>query len=164
MTPEQAKFLTQVLVAQLRHECTTTARVLGAVPDDQHDWKPDPHARSAWDLATHIASVDVGFLQGIAAGHFDGPSPDPQATTGAELAAWYSVEFPKALEVVAAMDGDDLVKPVTFYAMRLPNVTYLTFCNNHMIHHRGQLATYLRPMGAKVPAIYGGSYDETPQG
>jgi uncharacterized damage-inducible protein DinB len=29
----------------------------------------------------------------------------------------------------------------------------------HTIHHRGQLSTYLRPMGGKVPAIYGESYD-----
>ena len=28
------------------------------------------------------------------------------------------------------------------------------------IHHRGQLSTYLRPMGATVPAIYGPSADE----
>ena len=28
------------------------------------------------------------------------------------------------------------------------------------IHHRGQLATYLRGMGAKVPSIYGPSADE----
>jgi uncharacterized damage-inducible protein DinB len=32
--------------------------------------------------------------------------------------------------------------------------------NNHSVHHRGQLSTYLRPMGSKVPAIYGGSADE----
>jgi len=30
---------------------------------------------------------------------------------------------------------------------------------NHSIHHRGQLSMYLRPMGAKVPSIYGESYD-----
>ena len=29
-----------------------------------------------------------------------------------------------------------------------------------IIHHRGQLSTYLRPMGAKVPGIYGPSGDE----
>ena len=28
------------------------------------------------------------------------------------------------------------------------------------IHHRGQLSTYLRPMGSTVPAIYGPSADE----
>jgi uncharacterized damage-inducible protein DinB len=38
--------------------------------------------------------------------------------------------------------------------------TYLILVNNHSIHHRGQLATYLRPMGSMVPSIYGGSADE----
>jgi uncharacterized damage-inducible protein DinB len=28
------------------------------------------------------------------------------------------------------------------------------------IHHRGQLSSYLRPMGAKVPSIYGPSADD----
>ena len=39
----------------------------------------------------------------------------------------------------------------------------MLFCNNHMVHHRGQLSTYLRPMGAKCPAIYGNSFDEKMQ-
>ena len=29
-----------------------------------------------------------------------------------------------------------------------------------MIHHRGQLSTYIRPMGGKVPSIYGPSADD----
>jgi len=29
-----------------------------------------------------------------------------------------------------------------------------------IIHHRGQLSTYLRPMGSTVPQIYGPSADE----
>ena len=29
-----------------------------------------------------------------------------------------------------------------------------------MVHHRGQLSAYLRPMGGKVPAIYGPSADD----
>ena len=29
-----------------------------------------------------------------------------------------------------------------------------------VIHHHGQLSTYLRPMGAIVPSIYGKSGDE----
>jgi uncharacterized damage-inducible protein DinB len=44
--------------------------------------------------------------------------------------------------------------------MKQPSVTYLGFANNHSIHHRGQLASYLRACGSKVPAIYGGSADE----
>jgi uncharacterized damage-inducible protein DinB len=39
-------------------------------------------------------------------------------------------------------------------------VIYLQFMLHHTIHHRGQLCAYLRPMGGKVPNIYGGSFDE----
>jgi uncharacterized damage-inducible protein DinB len=42
---------------------------------------------------------------------------------------------------------------------QLPAVMYLGFVQQHSIHHRGQLSMYLRPMGAKVPSIYGESYD-----
>ena len=37
---------------------------------------------------------------------------------------------------------------------------FLWFILFDSIHHRGQLSTYLRPMGGKVPAIYGPSADE----
>jgi uncharacterized damage-inducible protein DinB len=40
-----------------------------------------------------------------------------------------------------------------------PAVLLLHFVLVHTVHHRGQLSTYLRPMGSKVPAIYGESYD-----
>ena len=42
----------------------------------------------------------------------------------------------------------------------ISDLAYLNLMMNHMIHHRGQLSAYLRPMGAKVPSIYGGSADE----
>jgi uncharacterized damage-inducible protein DinB len=68
--------------------------------------------------------------------------------------------MPKALEKVLALDGNHLSQPVAAFGMNLPSVNYLMFCNNHMIHHRGQLTTYIRPAGGKVPAMYGGSFDE----
>ena len=49
-------------------------------------------------------------------------------------------------------------------AFNFPAVIYLSFLIRHQVHHRGQLSVYLRPMGAKVPAIYGGSFDEPWQG
>jgi len=59
------------------------------------------------------------------------------------------------------MTAEQLLMPVNFAGVfNMPAVLYLGFLNNHSIHHRGELATYLRPMGSKVPAIYGGSYDE----
>jgi uncharacterized damage-inducible protein DinB len=44
--------------------------------------------------------------------------------------------------------------------MKMPAASFLSFAINHGVHHRGQLAAYLRPMGSRVPSIYGGSADE----
>ena len=81
------------------------------------------------------------------------------AKTIPELADWYKHEIAKGLEKVLALDGNHLSQIVEAFGMKLPSVTYLMFCNNHMIHHRGQLTTYIRPMGGKVPAMYGESFD-----
>ena len=53
-----------------------------------------------------------------------------------------------------------LVKMIDFRGVfKFPAVNFLQVGLNHSIHHRGQLTMYLRPMGAKVPSIYGESYD-----
>jgi len=58
------------------------------------------------------------------------------------------------------VSGEQLVKIVDFRGMfQWPAVKFAIFGLHHTIHHRGQLASYLRCMGAKVPAIYGESYD-----
>jgi uncharacterized damage-inducible protein DinB len=45
----------------------------------------------------------------------------------------------------------------------MPGIVYLSLIIKHSVHHRGQLSTYLRPMGGKVPGIYGPSADtQTP--
>jgi uncharacterized damage-inducible protein DinB len=67
----------------------------------------------------------------------------------------------RAVDRIRALKAEQLATPIDFFgAFNLPAAFYLGFLNNHSIHHRGQLAVYLRPMGAKCPSIYGGSYDE----
>jgi uncharacterized damage-inducible protein DinB len=60
------------------------------------------------------------------------------------------------------MSGEEAARIVEFGPFKLPALSYVTFAVNHSIHHRGQLSAYLRPMGAKVPSIYGPSADENP--
>jgi uncharacterized damage-inducible protein DinB len=137
--------------------------VIAAVPEGKKDYSPDANARSAFDLASHIATSEVWFLDGIAKGAFASGEP-PKFNSVAEVLAYYDREFPAGLAKVKALPADQLAKMVpAFGMMNLPAVAYLGFLNNHSIHHRGQLAVYLRPMGSKVPSIYGGSYDEPMQ-
>ena len=160
MTADQAKAVAEVIGQGLQGEWMHTYKAINAVPDDKKDFKPEANSRSAWDLAQHIAMCDVGFLHAVAANSFSVFPAKTSATTIPELADWYKHEMPKALEKVLALDGNHLSTTVEAFGMKLPSVNYLMFCNNHMIHHRGQLTTYLRPMGGKVPAMYGGSFDE----
>ncbi len=117
--------------------------------------------RSAWDLAVHVAQSDVWFLNSIADGAFNWSDTPAPAKDVKGLVAWYEAEFPKAMARVKAMKPEQLLKPADFFGiMTAPAFLYLQFAQDHTVHHRGQLSTYLRPMGAKVPDIYGGSFDE----
>ena len=88
-------------------------------------------------------------------------SPETKPETSSEVVAWYDENVKRGIASVQAMTAEQLMTPVEFFGVfNLPAVLYLGFLNNHSIHHRGELATYLRPMGSKVPSIYGGSYDE----
>ena len=160
MNADQAKAVAEVIGQGLQGEWMHTYKAINAVPDDKKDFKPETNSRSAWDLAQHIAMCDVGFLHAVAANNFSVFPAKTTAKSIPELADWYKHEMPKALEKVLALDGNHLSQIVEAFGMKLPSATYLMFCNNHMIHHRGQLTTYLRPMGAKVPAMYGESFDE----
>jgi len=163
MTPEQATFLLhEVYLPQIRNEQTTTRRVIQAIPADKGDYKPDPKSMSAMDLARHIASAEVFFMSGVAAGKFDRSSAaiGEDVKTPNDLAAWYDENFPKAAEKLAKTNPEDLVKNISFAVFNQPAINFVSVMMNHSIHHRGHLSAYLRPMGAKIPRIYGGSADE----
>jgi uncharacterized damage-inducible protein DinB len=135
------------------------------VPDARRDHNPDEKSRSAWELTVHLATADIWFLDSILAGSFpwDGDSEKTRLamfSKVSEVVDYYKKEFPAKLAAVRAMTGEQLINPVDFFGMmKLPVVTYIGFGNNHSVHHRGQLASSLRAMGSKVPAIYGASAD-----
>jgi uncharacterized damage-inducible protein DinB len=161
LTPEFAAGLRAMMLDGITREAELTKRVIAAIPDDKSDYRPDPHARTAKELAWHIANSDIQFLDGIADMKFSMESPEHKPQTSAEIVAWYDQNMKRGIARVQALTPEQLTTPVEFFGVfNLPAVAYLGFLNNHSIHHRGELATYLRPMGSKVPSIYGGSYDE----
>jgi uncharacterized damage-inducible protein DinB len=162
LQPEQAAFLLSMTLPTLKREQATTKTVIEAIPLDKGDYRPEPVAKSALELAWHIVAAEHRFLGGVADGVFDfTANPRPETVrNSADIAKWYADSFAKNIARIEAMSGADLAKVIDFRGMmQLPAVAYLTFSNNHSLHHRGQLSVYLRPMGGKVPAIYGESYD-----
>jgi uncharacterized damage-inducible protein DinB len=161
MSPEFALGYRAMMLDGVTREAEITKKVIAAVPDAASSYKPDPVARTAKELAWHLANTDVQFLDGIADLNFKMESPEHPPQTSAEVVAWYDANVKRGVASIAAMTPEQLLTPVNFYGVfNLPAVLYLGFLTSHSIHHRGELSTYLRPMGSKVPSIYGGSYDE----
>ena len=135
-TPEFALGLRAFLLEGFKRETAITRKVIAAVSD-------------------------VQFLTSIANLKFDMTNPAQKPRTITEVVAFYDENVHKGIARVEAMTGEQLLTPLQFAGVfNMPAVFYLGFLNNHSIHHRGELATYLRPMGSKVPSIYGGSFDE----
>jgi uncharacterized damage-inducible protein DinB len=165
VNPEQAKTAAETLAALWEGEFPATCQVLAAVKDDNRSYQPDAKSRSAWDLAKHLATADIWFIDCILNGKFDfNPEAAKQAESQfnnvSDVVTFYKQTFPEKLRQLRALPADKLTAAVSFFGMmEMPNVKYIGFANNHSIHHRGQLAAYLRAMGSKVPNIYGPSAD-----
>lgn len=161
ISPQFALTAAEMILSSLEREKQTTKKVIAAIPEASRDYRPDPKARSAYELAWHIAYEDVQFLKGIAQMKIEmAPPKEPPATIG-EIVTWYEHNLPPVIQQVRAMSAEKLLTPVDFFGiMKLPVFQYLPMVISHSIHHRGQLSTYLRPMGSRVPSIYGGSADE----
>lgn len=167
MTAEQAIAVRDVIVGSIEQESIAERKVIAAVPNGNRDYKPDSKSRSAWDVAVHMAMADMWFADSILNGRFDWtgePATPSEMTNPAAVAAWHERHLADRLAKLRAMTPDALLKPVDFFGRTAPAVVWLSAMNNHMIHHRGQLAGYLRAAGSKVPAIYGMSADENAMG
>ena len=166
MNADQAKFLTDHYATVIESEVPTTTKVLAAVQGGNRDYKPDAKSRSAFELASHMAVSDNWFLQSIIDGKFEfnpeaAKKAESQFANADEIAAFYQKTMPEKMKALRALPGDTLASELDFFGfMKAPRAQFLAMAQNHSVHHRGQLAAYLRAMGSKVPSIYGGSADE----
>lgn len=163
MTAEQAHpFVHQVLLGLIRNESRITRSVIAAVPNERLDYRPEPCAKSANELLRHIAAADNLFLKSVIDGAFaPGSVKVPEdMNTPQQVAEWYGNEHARYLDAVSQLSGEQLIRTIDFRGLfQRPAFFFLQTGLLHAVHHRGQLSTYLRPMGSKVPAIYGESYD-----
>ena len=165
MNPDHAKAAADLVATMWETEFPATCQVLAAVKDDARDYRPDPKSRTAWDLATHLATADVWFIESIANGAFVwNPEANKAAVSKFEnvsaVVDFYKKSFPEKLATLRAIPAEKMTEVLDFFGiMKMPRAQFVAFASNHSIHHRGQLAAYLRAMGSKVPNIYGPSAD-----
>ena len=162
LTEGEAKLIAGYILTDYRRELGTTRKVLEAIPAGHETYAPDDRSMNTLALAWHVASADMFFLSSVLAGAFsagEGKLPDT-IKSAADVIAWHDATVPALLDAVGALPGSALAADVDFFGMmQTQAVNYLMLMSKHAIHHRGQLSAYLRPMGAKVPGIYGPSGD-----
>jgi uncharacterized damage-inducible protein DinB len=141
--------------------------VLNAVPEGKPDYRPDPKARTARDLAWVLAAEEAALLSLLDTGVVEWKE-EPAPARMLEIVAAYEKSATAVNERLDRIDEAGWEKKGKFLMGDAP--AWETEIGEFVwgflfdaIHHRGQLSTYLRPMGGKVPAIYGPSADDPGQ-
>ncbi len=156
--------VSEFFVKTWEKEAAATRKVFARIPQDRSDYRPDPKARNARELAWMMIREEILLAEGLERGRIDWvelPAPD----TVKEILDTYDRHHPEATRKLKALTTEGWHKPVPFMfgdqevMKEVAHEMAWGFLLD-LIHHRGQLSTYLRPMGSTVPAIYGPSADE----
>lgn len=154
----------EFFVNTVTDETPRFVKVLQALPADKLDWKPDPKARTAMELAATIAGESLSFSEFLKTGVSDVASETSPLKTVEELIAATSKGLTDAAAMVAGMTDADWMAESKLVAgdkdlWKTTKGKMALGLLLDLIHHRGQLSVYIRPMGGKVPSIYGPSAD-----
>ncbi len=155
----------EFFVETIKDERPRFERVFKALPEGRLDYRPHEKSRSARELLGVFADEGQMFAAIIEKGDLDmtGFVPGSYPAVGDATAA-FGRGIDAALRAAASStderwkSGARLVVggKVEWETSRGQMAWGLLL---DLIHHRGQLSVYLRPMGAQVPAIYGPSGD-----
>src|SRR5215469_1927758 len=128
LSPEYAVATRDAMLQGLARELEITKKVIAAIPDAQREYRPDPKARTAWELAWHLASCDVQMTDEVADRKFDmEPRFKQEPKNIPELVDWYDSQFRRAIGRVQALTPEELCTPVDFYGVfNFPAVFYLS--------------------------------------
>ena len=152
-----------LLLSFWEKEAPATRKVISRIPEGS-TYRPDPKSRTASEIAWLIVREETVLVEGLEKGRLawvELPQPSNMKAILDEYDRLHTnlAQRFHALDVAAwerqvpFMFGDQEIMRESGYA----NAWGFLF---DIVHHRGQLATYLRPMGSTVPQIYGPSADE----
>ena len=139
-------------------ESKTTRNVLARIPENS-DYRPDPKSRTAQEIAWQVVCEEKMIIEAVERGVAEW-SPPPMPATMKEVLEAYdrqSADMPRRWE---ALPGERWDGTLDFFGSDRPASTMAWSFLFDIVHHRGQISTYLRPMGSTVPQIYGPSADE----
>ncbi len=139
-------------------ESETTKKVLSRIPEGS-DYRPDPKSRTAQEIAWQIYCEETIIIEAVERGIMKW-EPLPMPDSMAEVLQAYEAQAVTLPERWRAIPLDRWNGEMEFFGSRRSASAMAWSFLFDIIHHRGQITTYLRPMGSTVPQVYGPSADE----
>ncbi len=148
----------------LKNEVPIFIRVFKALPPDQLAYRPHPRSMSAGDLVWLLAG-ELKDASTLVRKHELNFAMSPAPASLDEMIAAYQKNASRLKTALTKVTPGAWAKKAKFLmegkvAWEAPLGDMLWGFLFDAIHHRGQLSTYIRPMGGKVPSIYGPSADD----
>ena len=140
------------------NESKTTRKVLARIPEGSA-YKPDEKSRTAQEIAWQIVCEEKMIIEALENGQAEWNPPAMPSAMKDVLAA-----YEKQADDIAArwtrLPAERWSGQLEFFGGQRPAAPMAWSFLFDIVHHRGQITTYLRPMGSTVPQIYGPSGDE----
>ncbi|HEX6066775.1 MAG TPA: DinB family protein [Longimicrobiales bacterium] len=139
-------------------ETKTTRNVLARIPENS-DYRPDPRSRTAQEIAWQIVCEEKMIIEAMESGKAEW-APPPMPASMQEIVAAYEKQSATLPARWNALPQERWGGTLEFFGSQRPASPMAWSFLFDIVHHRGQITTYLRPMGSTVPQIYGPSADE----
>ncbi len=164
--------LTEYLLAELDREVERSRRALAEVPEGKYDWKPHEKSMILGYLANMVATIPTWIVMEINQAELDvapvegSPMEHKKLETSSALIEALDTSAAAARAALEQTNDEHLHTSWKLLArgnvvMEFPRYIFIQDTINHWSHHRGQMTVYLRLMGAKVPALFGPSADDS---
>jgi uncharacterized damage-inducible protein DinB len=141
-----------------KNEAKTTLKVLGRIPE-RSDYRPDPKSRTAQEIAWQIFCEEQMIIDALESGKVEW-SPPPIPAAMKDVVDAYGKQSAAIIERWGALPAERWNGQLDFFGNKRSASGMAWSFLFDIVHHRGQISTYLRPMGSTVPQIYGPSADE----
>ncbi len=156
----------EFFASRWRAERPVFVKVFRALPADKLDYRPHERSNPAGNLVWLLAREQRALTDLIDTGDIHWAEAPRPGTLDEMIAAFEKNADGLAQRLESLTDdrwnapGRFLVGGQPVISARVQDIAWFFLFDG--IHHRGQLSSYIRPMGGKVPAIYGPSGDESP--
>jgi uncharacterized damage-inducible protein DinB len=139
-------------------ESKTTRNVLARIPEGS-EYRPDPKSRTAREIAWQIVCEEQMLIDSLESGTMEW-IPRAMPATMKEVVETYDAQSAKVCARLGTLPAARWEGTLEFFGKQRPASPMAWSFLFDIVHHRGQITTYLRPMGSTVPQIYGPSADE----